>query len=355
MSAKTNSVSLTAGIVRDQFVPILIGYALSVLVGSVVIWFTTGVEPVSAYLVGLKSAFLPSYNFLSSLWRMVPLLLTALGVSIAFRTGVFNVGGDGQFYLGAFAAVWTGFSLQMSSSFVHVLLCIVAGLIAGAAWAFIPAFLKTRFRVNEVVSCIMMNSISFLLIDNLIVNKYKAPIGAGETTRSILSTARIDPFIPLSSFNFFFFISIGLSLLVLLLFKKTTLGYEFKIIGLNERAAKYSGLAVNKRIIAAMLMSGAFSGLAGALKVIGEQYVMRTGMNGTIGFRAIIVSLISRGNPLLILITSFLLALTESSSVGMEIAKGIPSSISMIMESIFMFAVIIYSSLSNMRNEGREG
>lgn len=326
--------------------PLFVGYILALIIGCIIIKLSGG-EPISAYKYGFYSAFHPLYSFYSTLWSTVPLLLVSLGVAISFNSGIFNVGGDGQLYLGAFMATWIGFTLSVPH-FIHPIICLIFGALGGGIWALIPAFLKIKYKISEVVTCIMLNYIAFLIIDYFIVNIYKTPYGAGETTKAIFSTAEIRPFVKLSNFNWSFFMSVGLIIVVYYLMTKTAIGYEWRMIGLNSTFAKYGGVQVNKMIIKAMFISGMFAGLSGALKVIGEQYVMTTNINANLGFKAIIISLISKNNPLVIPIVCFIFAITESSAVGMEISAGIPSSLSEVLEAIIMIIIIFYMGVQKI-------
>ncbi len=302
--------------------------ALAFIVGGLVVLVTTGKNPLTTYRAIFEGAgfnwFFPwvtgqermfaAMNLQQTLIITTTLILTGLAVAFAFRCGLFNIGGQGQYIVGAVFAVWIGSSFEGMNALLHIIIAAVAGAACGAIWAGIAGFLKATVGAHEVISTIMLNWIAiwvgvflfglggplqndtqeFVPISNDIVDGAKLPVFWG------------DPL--LQGLHVGFFVAIGALVVYWLILNRTTLGYGVKAVGFNPEAARYGGISVSKNYFLAMAISGSFAGMAGAVDILGWQFRLGTGdvQNTTIAFVGIAVALLGRNTAIGIFLAALL-------------------------------------------------
>jgi general nucleoside transport system permease protein len=294
-------------------VPVLTALLAFVLGGLVVL--ATGHNPFSAYNdifngAGLNWIFHPTtdvantaaYNLSQTLLQTTTLILTGLAVAFAFRCGMFNIGGQGQYFIGLYVANWLGWKLSGMNPLAHVLLAVVAATLAGAVWAGIAGFLKATVGAHEVITTIMLNWIAIWIGSWLfgdggpLQNKANA---TAPISNDIANSAKLPVFWgqqQLQGLHVGFFVALAAIVLFWAVLNRTTLGYEVRAVGFNPDAAAYGGINVRKNLIRAMAISGAFAGLAGALDMLG--YLYHYGQSdipaSSVGFLGIAVALLGR-------------------------------------------------------------
>jgi len=247
-----------------------------------------------------------SYNLQQTLLVTTALILTGFAVSFAFKCGLFNIGGQGQYLVGAFVSIWVGTSWAGMSSGLHIFIAIALAALAGAAWAAIAGFLKATVGVHEVISTIMLNWIAVWVTQAFVgqggqlqnSTDKSVPVSADIVDKAHLPVFWGDPV--LQGLDIGFFIALGAPLVYWLLLNRTTLGYEVRATGFNPEAARYGGVNVKRSYVLAMAISGTFAGLAGALDILGWQF--RLGVIdiqvSSIGFIGIAVALLGRNSPI---------------------------------------------------------
>ena len=193
-------------------------------------------------------------------------MFTGLAVAFAYRAGLFNIGAEGQVYIGAFAAAWVGFTFSNLPKLIHLPLAIVAGMLGGAIWAAVPGILKAKLGIHEVINSIMMNYIAYFLTDWLVLGPLRAVRGYPITR--VKASATLTRLMP-TRLTTAIYIALAAGLIVYLILWKTKLGYEIRAVGLNPTAAEYGGISVAKTMVIAMAISGALAGLAGMEQVLG--------------------------------------------------------------------------------------
>lgn len=241
----------------------------------------------------------------------IPYLIAGLAVGLGFKCGLFNIGAQGQLYLGALAAVWVGFSPLFAGlpPVLHIGLALILGILGGALWGGIPGFLRARTGANEVINTIMMNYIAILMADYLI--KSKTPVilldVAASTPRTpyIAKSAEL-PLIPGIGVHIGLVLALIAAFLVWWFLYKTTMGFEIRTVGTNPNAARYAGMNTARSFILAMALSGALAGLAGSIEVLGVQHNLPPGFFASIGFDAIAVALLAKNNPFAMIPAAFL-------------------------------------------------
>lgn len=292
--------------------------------------------------------------FTETLVETTPLIFTGLANAIAFKTGLFNIGVQGQFIVGGLGAVAVGLIPGMPSV-IHVILAILAGTVAGALWGALPGYLKARKGINEVVNTIMMNYIAMNLYDYVVLHPLNKK-GQAETP-PIKATAELWRFLGANNrLNVGIFIAIIVAVLVYFLFWKTTTGYEIRAVGLNQYAAEYGGINVKKNIVLAMVISGAIAGLGGACHLTGVTHIGQEigGNPPSYGFDGITVALIAKSHPIGVIFSAFLIGMLNHCSLTLQM-DDIPKEIVSLIQAviiIFIAAEYIFTIIKEKKKKG---
>lgn len=295
---------------------------------------------------GEKSHLIETFVFAT------PLIFTGLAHAVAFKTGLFNIGVEGQFIIGMLMATLVGL-IPGIPSIIHIILIFIAGIAGGALWAAIPGYLKAKIGTNEVVNTIMMNFIAMNVSNYFTMGPFHKPDSA--STNPIQSSAELTRFLGENyRLSTGIFIALILAVLVYILFWKTTIGYEIRAVGLNPYAAEYGGISIKKNIILAMAISGAIAGLGGAIHVAGVQHlsVQLFGFPG-FGMDGIAVALVAKSNPIGVIFSAILFGALNLSS-GTLMLYGIPKTISNLIQGIviiFIAAEYIFKLISEKRKK----
>lgn len=281
-----------------------------------------------------------------------PLIFTGLAHAVAFKTGLFNIGVEGQFIIGMITAAIIGL-IPGIPRILHIILIMIGGIIGGGIWAGIPGYLKAKIGTNEVVNTIMMNFIAMHLSNYFTMGPFHKESSA--STELIQNSAQLTRFLGTNyRLNTSIFVAIIIAVLVYILFWKTTIGYEIRAVGLNPFAAEYGGISIKKNIILAMAISGAIAGLGGALHIAGIQHQsMQLFSFPNYGFDGIAVALVAKSNPLGVLFSAVLFGALNLSS-GMLMLYGIPKTISTLIQGVvilFISAEYIFKWLAEKRKK----
>lgn len=326
----------------DSFVAPLVSILLGLIVGSIIM-LLGGYNPIEAYGYLFSSVFGNLYDFGEMIREVTPLIMTGLAVAFAFRTGLFNIGAEGQYIIGMTAATFVGIKLAGLPGFILAPLAIVAGGIFGGLWAALAGYIKAKRGVNEVITTIMLNWTA-LYLANYIVNAFlrepgqqksmtidpSASIAMGWLSE-VFSNARMHwgTVIALIAVGFFY-----------IYMWKTKQGYELRAVGLNPNAAEYAGMNVNKNIVKAMFISGVFAGLGGAFQILGVfQYQSIFSGSPGVGFDGIAVALIGLNHPFGTLLGAFLFGILTYGSSGMSFGAGVPPEIIRIVIGSIIFFI----------------
>ena len=268
-----------------------------------------------------------------SLVAATPYILAGLAVSIGFKAGLFNIGAEGQFMMGALGSAWVGYAFHLPW-YIHLPLALLGGALAGAIWAFIPGYLKAATGAHEVVNSIMMNYIAFRLSDWLLNGPMKAT-GYRPITPVIDATANLPAFFPDPvRLNLGFIVALLVAVFVYWLLFKTTFGFEVRAVGTNPDAAKYSGMNVPRNIVLVMCLSGALAGLGGATQVLGVDHWVGQGFSAGYGFDSIAIALLGKSHPLGVVLSALLWGALRNGATKMQSMAGIPIDIVSIIQGL---------------------
>jgi simple sugar transport system permease protein len=274
------------------------------------------------------------YPITESLTTATPYILAGLAVAIGFRCGLFNIGAEGQFFMGALGSAYVGYSIVGLPWFIHLPLALLGGAAAGAIWGAIPGFLKARFGAHEVVNTIMMNWIAFRLSDWLLFGPMKAS-GYRPVTPNVEASAELPRFFadPMR-FNWGFVLALVVAALVYWLLFKTTIGFEIRAVGANPDAAQYAGMSVTRNFVLVMTLSGALAGLAGSAQVLGVDHWVGAGFSAGYGFDAIALALLGKSHPLGVVLAGLLFGILRSGATNMQSFARVPIEIISIIQGM---------------------
>jgi simple sugar transport system permease protein len=349
------------GALFDALLPVIATLA-ALAVGAIMLLFLK-VNPIEAYAALWDGAFGSSNAFAETLVKATPLLLVAIGICISFRGDVINIGGEGQMIVGAILATWVGLNFTGLPGWLTITLAMLAGFLGGAIWGGIPGVLKAYFRVNEILSTVMMNAIAVQLMNFLLRGPMIDPAQA-QVASQIPQTARLEEIFRLprlvpTRLHLGALIAVILAILVYILLWRTTLGYRIRAVGQNPHASRYAGIKVQRYMVLALLLSGAFAGLAGATQVFGVNYRMITdgsssGFTGSAGFNGIVAALFGQLHPLWSIPASILFGALLVGANKMQRIVQVPSALIIALNGLVVVFVVSSEIIRKRRQQRRE-
>jgi len=299
--------------------------------------------------------------FFESLVASTPYIFGGLAVALGFRAGLFNIGVEGQIFIGAITSAFVGYSIKGLPMIIHLPLALLAGALGGALWGFIPGWLKAKTGGHEVINTIMMNYIAFRLSDFLLSGPMKRPDSFNPVTPTIEKSAELPMFFgnPIR-FHFGFFVALGVAWLVYWFLFKTKWGFDLRTVGVNPHAAKYAGMVVSGTIVLAMSLSGALAGLAGANEVLGVNHNLAMAFSSGYGFDSIALALLGRSHPVGVVLAALLFGTLRNGATRMQVVAGIPIDIISVLQAMilaFIAAPAIIRSIYRLKipDEVEEG
>ncbi len=334
-SGKTRAQQRPAVSERLQAFTLAVGVTAAIVTALLL---SIGVSPLVAYRELFVGAFGNAERLAETTIDATPLVLAGLGITIAFRCRLWNIGAEGQLYAGAIMATAVGISAIGIPTVLVLPLAIIAGIVGGAVWGSIPGFLKVRFRANEVLVTIMLNYVAILSANMVITGRWAHPIVP--KTIDIQRSAWLPILWGPGRLHAGVLIAVVAAILTYLLLFRTVLGYEIRATGLNLKAARYAGMRVDRVTVTAFAMSGALAGLAGAVQILGVHHSLVDNFSPGYGFTAIVVALLGRLNPLWVLVSGYLMAALFRGSEWMQIAAGIPVAMVYVIEGTLVLIIL---------------
>lgn len=327
----------TESITARFTVPVL-SILMALLFGWVFLWLY-GLNPAETYLRMWEGAFGNSYAVSETLVKAIPLMLLGLGLSLAFRMKLWNIGGEGQLYMGAFAASGVALSFSYLPALILLPSMALAAFVAGGLWALIPGALRAYWNVNETITTLMLNYVAIFWVDSLIFGPWKDPASLGFPLSPRFSVQAYLPTIGDTRVHIGLLIALLMAVLFYFLLQYTRWGYEVKVVGESPAAARYAGISVVKNILLVMLISGGIAGLAGMIEVAGITHRLQQGISPGYGFTAIIVAWLGVLNPFAIIIVAFLFGALLVGGFGLQI-YGLPFSIVLMLQGAVLFFLL---------------
>ncbi|MEX1246861.1 MAG: ABC transporter permease [Anaerolineales bacterium] len=315
----------------------LLAIITAMLISSLVI-LISGADPVKAFSALAEGALGSQVAVVETLIKATPFLLVGLGIALAFRGGLFNIGVEGQLFVGSAVTVIIGYSFELPF-YLHLPLALIGGMIGGAIWAGIPGWLKARYGAHEVITTIMFNYMALRVINWAIGTDgpMRAPRTTVPETSAVFESARLPILLADSRLHAGVLIAIAAVFLVYWLLWKTKIGFEIRTVGANPHAARYAGINVPFNTVLTMAISGALAGLAGGIQVLGlAPYNFTTGFNVGLGFDSIAVAVLGAIHPFGIALSSLLFGAMDAGSRLMQLRTKVPADVITITQGLIL-------------------
>ena len=314
-----------------------------------------GKNPLAVYAVMIRFGLTRSDSLISILFKATPLILAGLAVAVSFRAALWNIGVEGQYYLGAICAAYVGFAVKGLPAFVHLPLALLAAILGGAAWALVPIVLKLRRGAHEVITTIMMNYIASAVILYLIADIFRDPSQAGTPrvrTPELLATARVPSVAPflhtlgvevpgLDRLNWLLPGALLLCGVLVFLLSRTRFGYEVRAVALNPEAAQAAGIPNRRVQLLMFLLSGGLAGLVGLNDVLGFFGYLDIDFPKGLGFLGISVALVARNHPVGIILAALLFGFLDRGAQGVQFFSQVPKEVIVILQATIILAIVV--------------
>jgi general nucleoside transport system permease protein len=317
---------------------------LSLVVGGVLMLIAGG-DPISAYGSLIDGAFGSPYAIGQVLVLTVPLLIIGLGLALAFRGRVYNIGAEGQLFMGALASGVVAIFLPLGFDPLLIVASVAAGVAAGAAWGGIVGVLRARWGVNEVITSLLLNFVAILIFIYCVRRPLRAPGSPDLQGRAIEPDAAL-PILPDLAVHVGVFAAIALVPLAVYLMGSTPFGMRVRMLGFNAEAARTAGVNSRRMIVGLMLISGGLAGLAGALQTLGVAERLDLGISQGYGFTAIVVALLGRLHAVGVLLAALFIAVLQSGGQAMSVTEGLPYAIVLAIPGVFVVFLLIADRLA---------
>jgi len=332
-----------------NLIAVAIAAFIALTVGSLIFSFL-GVNPLTAYLAMFKGVFGSLHSFSEVLVKATPLTFTGLAVAVAAVMMLWNIGAEGQLVWGGIFAAGTAlFLFPALPAPLLVLAVILASAVGGMFWSLIPGVLKARYNVNEILTTLLLNYVAIIYMEHLFYGPWRDPAGFGfPGTAQLPDAANLIRFLG-TRVHLGFPLALICAVALYFLLNKSTWGYQVRVIGNEQRAARYAGFNVTGKILTVMAISGALAGLAGMAEVCGIHHRLQTGLAVGYGYDGIIVAWLANLNPLVVPFTAILLGALFVGGEQLQTVLGLPSTISLILEAALLFGLFAGQALVNYR------
>lgn len=327
------------GIPASLFFP-----ALSVVLGLAsagALMLFLGHNPAAVYLDLFSFAFRDIYNIADIFAKAAPLILTGLAFAFAFQAGLFNIGAQGQFYLGAVASAACALFFPFLPSRLLLPLCAAVSMTAGGLWGSMTGYFKARFNANEFLVSMMSTYVAVAVMDFLVRSPLREAKGEYPQTDVLAEAAWIPSFLPGTRFHWGFFLALAAAGAAWILLWKTTLGFRMRAVGRNRAAARFAGIREKSVFVSVFLLSGAFAGLAGFIEVNGVQHMVVQGFNPLLGAEGIGIAVLGGAHPFGVVLSALLFGALKVGGLLVTQTSSVPSSIIAILEGFVMLYVIL--------------
>ena len=318
---------------------------LAALVVGALLMLVAGASPIAAYSALFRQALTTYFGFADTLTKTTPLLLVSLGVLVALRAGQFNLGGEGQIYMGGLGSLLVGLALSGWPMVIHLPLALLGGFAFGAAWGAVAGYLKVARGLNEVLTTLLLNYIAQNLISYLVNGPLKAANAPSPFSELVPESARLPAILPQTQAHAGIFLGLALAIGLTMAFAITAWGYRIDAVGQNPVAARYAGIAVPRTILSVMALSGGLAGLAGSSEVLGLKHRLFEDFSPGYGFDAVAIALLSRGNPAVVIVTAFFFGILRSGANVMQRSASVPVSIIYAIQGLTVLFVAISLAL----------
>jgi general nucleoside transport system permease protein len=329
------------------FLPLLAILITFIIVSLVVA--ASGVNPVAVFYEMLIKPLTKRSARFELLVQVTPLLLCGVAVTFAFVSGYYNIGADGQLYAGALAGALIGTTLHNVPAFLSICIMLLAGFLGGVSWAFLPALLKVRLGVDEVVTTLLLNSVMRFFIDALLNGPWRDPVSGWPHSPEIAVSAWFPQLFARTRVHLGFILAIVAALFMWWLLRRTRFGLELRATGLGMEAARFMGIPVKRRLLQAALISGGIAGLAGVSEVAGIHHYILNGISADYGYTGVIIATFGGLSSLGVTLASFFLALIDTGALSTSRSLGVPDYLGDIIQATLLIVTLAVLLLSRYR------
>lgn len=321
----------------------MISVLFSLLVGAVIISFVGG-NPVEAYQYLFRGAFGNFSNFSETVIKAVPLIFTGLAATFAYKCGVFNLGAEGQFIMGAVASIWISTTVTVISGIPLIILSLTMGAVVGGIWGAIPGILKIIRGLNEIIVSIMLNYIAVLFMGYL----YSSPLREGNLPQTAAVTDKLGRIFSGTRIHSGIIIAVILAIVIQYFLFYTSNGFKLRAVGLNQTASQFNGFPVKKLMLISFIVSGAIAGLGGGVELHGTQFRLMSGFGQGYGFDGVAIALIGQLNPIGTVAVAYLFAILRTGATTMQVGTGLPTAVIDIIQSLIIIFAVAGSAFINL-------
>ncbi|MDF2473826.1 MAG: transporter permease [Anaerocolumna sp.] len=323
-------------------VPIL-SVICSFLVGAIMITFIGG-NPADAYKFLFRGAFGSTANIGETIVKSVPLIFTGLAATFAYKCGVFNLGAEGQFTMGAVTSIWISTVVTGITGIPLLILSLTGGIIAGGIWGAIPGILKITRGLNEIIVSIMLNYVAVLFMGYL----YSSPLREGSVPQTAAVAVKLGRIMNGTRVHAGIIIALIIAVGIYYFLFFTAGGFKLRAVGLNQTAARFNGYSVKKFILLSFIISGAIAGLGGSVELHGTQFRLMSGFGAGYGFDGVAIALIGQLNPIGTVLVAYLFAVLRAGATTMQVGSGMPTSVVDIIQALIIVFAVAGSAFTNL-------
>jgi simple sugar transport system permease protein len=331
---KNNTIKIIIPIVSVLF---------SFIVGAILI-AAIGGNPLQAYGYLFRGAFGSTSNIGETFVKAVPLIFTGLAATFAYKCGVFNLGAEGQFVMGAVTSIWVSTTFVSISGIPLLILSLVLGAIAGGLWGAIAGVLKITRGLNEMIVTIMLNYIAVFFMGYI----YSGPLRAGSVPQTAAVTTKLSRIMSGSRVHAGIIIALLVAAVVYYFLSYTSKGFKLRAVGLNKTASEYNGFKVNKFVLISFIISGAIAGLGGSVELHGTQFRLMAGFGQGYGFDGVAIALIGQLNPIATVLVAYLFAILRTGATTMQVGSSMPTSIIDIIQALVIIFAVAGGAFTNL-------
>lgn len=352
VAAPAIGATRTQRMVRRGLVPLLplLSIVPALGIASLIIW-AAGVNPADAVRELIAGAFGDRFGIGVTAIRTIPLMITGLGVAVGIRVGLWNLGGEGQIYMGALTATVLGlYILPGASGALGIAILVLAGFLGGGVWGLIPGVLRAYRGVNEVITTLLMSFVAINSVTVILHAFLQDPTSSYAASPLLSDGLKLPILLPRTEFHAGFVIGLILAGLLFVAFRYSDIGLELRAVGSNQKAARFAGIPVRRRLIQAMVVSGGLAGIAGAVEILGLHHRLAVGFSPGYGFDAVAVALLGGADPRFVPFAAVFLGSLSAGAPAMERGLGLPSEFIPLTEGlIVLFVVAAYGLRSRLQ------
>ncbi len=314
-----------------------LAYLLVLSAVATLLIVASGVSPATAWGIFFRGIFGNKNSFCEIFVKSTPLMLTGLACAVAFRTGFFNIGAEGQFYMGAVAAAAVALRCDFLPPALRVVSAFAAGFLAGGLWALLAAMMKLRFRISEIIVTIMLSYIAINFVGVAVRTFLQDPNLSMPQSEKLDAAVVLPRLLKGTRLHAGFFLALLLAAAVWFVMEKTTWGYEMRVVGLNARAAQCTGISVSSGMVRASVLSGGLAGLAGVIEFMAIQKKLLDSFSDNCGYTGVLIALLAANKPQYVPLVAMLYAAAQVGASSMQRQTGVPAA----MVNILIGAVVI--------------